>query len=57
MSSGLFFPKVKLQELLERIAECNEDEAKLKALEEQRIQLMVDQEKVGGIRLPGLSCD
>lgn len=46
MLLGLFFPKSKLQELLDRIAECNEDKAKLKELEEQRMQLMADQEKV-----------
>ncbi|KAI1794636.1 hypothetical protein LXA43DRAFT_995909 [Ganoderma leucocontextum] len=45
INNRLFFPKAKLQELLERIAECDEDDAKLKALEEQRIQLMTDQEK------------
>lgn len=46
MLPGLFFPKSKLQELLDRIAECDEDKAKLKELEEQRMQLMADQEKV-----------
>ncbi|EJF66113.1 hypothetical protein DICSQDRAFT_152111 [Dichomitus squalens LYAD-421 SS1] len=45
INNRLLFPKFKFDELLERIAECEGDEEKLKALEEQRIQLVIDQEK------------
>ena len=51
MLLGLFFPKSKLQELLKSIAECDGDVTKLKALEEQHIQLMTDQERVCGYYL------
>nr|VWO94846.1 F-box domain protein [Ganoderma boninense] len=45
INNRLFFPKSKLQELLKSIAECDGDVTKLKALEEQHIQLMTDQER------------